>query len=337
MYADYISPSAQPFPPASQPQHDLSSPSVDEIAESVPESLLLPSPLTFTVSPGHPDDKILRAPTQSTIYSTAKPKAQHAKAAVRETVQRIEDVTTLEASDRAEVQITSQEQDLNAAGILVEAAREQHPILPTLEPANSPVIANASLRYTRKCPVPSCPYHLDRGFWSKTEKNNHIMTHFEGQIGFATNDIRCSLPWPSFIEDPENFFPKIEILKRRVGKHFIWYRYGGGFEDSTCHICLRSLDTFSYVEHLDDCIVHAVQAQALGTARPCSVLSCEHDPPRFRWGSGRNEPMVKHFVPSLGCGRCYTNQCQCPPIQQDKVKSSVDGFIRLWTELERDD
>ena len=295
----------------------------------------LPPHLAFTEPPGHADDNTLRAMGQSSRYSTAKSKAQHTKAAVRDAVQQVEDVSTLKASNRVEVQITPQEQDLNAAGILVEVAREQHPISPAQKFGNLSVIkggasdANASMQYTRKCPVTSCPYHLDRGFWSKMEKDNHIMTHFEGNIGFVTNENRHSLPWPNFIGDPENFFPKIEILKRRVRQYYIWYDYGGDPEDSTCVMCLRNFDLSGYVKHLDDCIVHAVQARALGTAQTCPILTCEHDPPKFPWGSSTNEPMVKHFVPSLGCSRCYTIQCQCPPMQQDKAKPSVDGVFRL--------
>ena len=336
MYANSVRPSAQSFDLPSRTQHALPSPSADTVVKSVTEMPLLPSHLDFTEPPGLTDDKTLGAMGQSSIYSTAKSKAQHTKAAVQEAVQRVEDVSTLKASDGTEVQITPQEQDLNAAGTLIEVAREQHPISPAQNLENLLVkkggasYANASTQYTRKCPVISCTYHLDRGFWSKTEKDNHRLTHFEGYIGLVTDENRYSLlPWPNFIEDPENFFHKIEILKRRVGQEFYWYGYGGDFIGLTCYMCLRNFDLSGYVKHLDDCIVHAVQAQALGTAPTCPVSTCEHDPPDFPWRSHTNEPTVKHFVPTLGCSRCYTIRCQCPPTQQEKANSSDDGFLRL--------
>ena len=228
MYADSVRPLAQLSPPASQRQHRLPSRSIDKFFENAPEAPLLPSPLVFTDPPDHAKDEPLRAAEQSSLHSPAKSRAQHTTAAVREAVQRDEDVSALEASDRAEVQNTPQEQDLNAAGILVEVAREQHPTSPAQKIGDLSVKkggtsdANASMEYTRKCPLPSCAYHLDRGFWSELEKNNHMMTHFEGQIAFIVGGGRFSLPWPNFIEDPENFFHEIEILKQRVRKHYIW-------------------------------------------------------------------------------------------------------------------
>ena len=276
---------------------------------------LLPSHLAFTEPTTHADDNALRAMGHSSRCSTAKSKTPHTKAAVREVVQRVEDVSTLEASHGTKFQVAL-EQDLNAAGILVEVAREQRPISPVRKSGSLSVV---ELQYTRKCPFTSCAYHLDRGFWSKKEKDHHIMTHFEGHIGFVTNGNRHSFPWPNFIEDPENFFPKIEILKRRVRQYYIWDGYGGDPEDSTCVKCLRTFDLSGYVRHLDDCIVHAVQAEALGTAQTCPVSTCQHDPPKLSWGPRINEPTVKHFVPSLGCSRCYAIQCQCPPMQLDEA------------------
>ena len=296
---------------------------------------LPPSHPESTKPPGHADDKTLRATGQSSRYSTAKSKAQNTKAAVREAVQRVEDVSTFNASDRAEVQITPQEQDLNVAGILVEFAKEQHPISPAQKNRNLPVTkggtsdTNASMQYTRKCLVTSCAYHLDRGFWSKKEKDHHIMTHFEGTIGFVTNANLYSLPWPNFIEDPQNYFLKIGILKRHVRQYstvFGWLEPS----DSTCHVCFRNFNLSGYVEHLDDCIVHAVQAQASAMAQACPVSTCEHDPPKFPRDSRTNEPMVKNFVPSLVCSRCYAFQCQCPypRTHQEKAKTSVLEFLR---------
>ena len=325
MYADHVRPPAQSFPPADRPRHDLPSSSTDKVVESVPEIPPLPPHRALTEIPGHADRNSLRA---------LKIHTKHVKDVMR--ISRIEDASALKASDRATCQIVPQEQDLDAAGILVEVAREQHPISPALDTGSlsvtktGPSDANASLQYTRKCPITSCAYHLDRGFWSNTEKNNHIMTHFEGQIGFVTNESRYSLPWPSYIEDPENFFPKIEILKRRLQQYFTWDGYDGDPEDSTCYICTRNFDRWGYVKHVDDCIVHAVQEQALGTAQACPASTCEHDPPKLPWGSGAAEPLVKRFVPSLGCGRCYTNQCQCRPMQQEKAKSSTDSLDDLW-------
>lgn len=286
---------------------------------------LLPSPLVFTEPPGQTDDSTLRAMGQSSRYSTAKSKAQYTKAAVREAVQRVDDVSTLKASNRAKSQIAPQEQDLSAARILFEVAREQHPTSTVRKSRNLAVIksitsdTNTSLHYTRKCPFASCAYHLDRGFWSKMEMDLHKMTHFEGHIGFVTNGNRHSLPWPSFFEDPANFFPKIEILKRRVRQYYIWHGYGGDPEDTTCVMCHCSFDLSGYVKHLGDCIAHASQVQALGTTQACPVSTCEHDPPELSWGPCTNDSMIKHFVPSLGCSRCYAIQCRCPLMQQTRL------------------
>ena len=334
MYADTVRPSGQSSPRASRRQHGLPSSSIDKFVESVPETPLLPSPV-FTNRPGHAKSKTLRAAGQSSLHSPAKSKAQHIKAVVRESVQRVEVISALEASDWAAVQNTPQEQDLNAAGILVEVAKEQHPISPAQKVGNLSVIrrgtpdANASMQYTRKCPLPSCAFHLDRGFWSKMEKDNHIITHFEGQIGFTIFGNRHSLPWPNFIEDPESYFHRIEIFKRRVGQYYILID-----PETQCHICLRKFDLSGYVEHLDDCVVQEVRAQALGTAQTCPVSTCEHDPPKISWGSRTDEPVVKHFVPSLGCSQCYQIQCQCPPIQREKSKSSEDEFMRSINDFE---
>ena len=179
--------------------------------------------------------------------------------------------------------------------------------------------ANASMEYSRKCPVSTCAYHVDIGPWLKAERNKHIITHFEGEIKFGTEEIGYSLPWPNFIEDPEQFFRKIEVLKRHVRKYYTWS--SGDSRVFECWNCFHKFDSSSFVEHLDDCVVNAVYIQASQMAQTCPVPSYDHDPIDFPPKSHMNRHMIKPYWPSLGCGRCYTDQCQCPPMQLAKNRS----------------
>ena len=99
-------------------------------------------------------------------------------------------------------------------------------------------------------------------------------------------------------------------------------------------ICFGDFRPSGYLEHLDECIVYAVQVQALGMGQPYPVPLCEHHPTRLPSRSSMDQHMIKPYWPSLGCGRCNTDQCQCPPMQQvenrslvNKCKQSLD-----WTQ-----
>ena len=283
---------------------------------------VLPPPPAFTVLPAYANNINLRALAQPSKDIAARPQVQHAKNVVRE------DVSVIQTRDRV-AQIAPQEQDWDAAGILVEVARKQHPISPAIDMGTISVKerraskASASMGYSRKCLVTTCSYHLDIGPWSKKEKDKHALTHFEGNIQFGTDKCRYSLPWPNFIEAPQEYFNKIRSLKYSIETLPEW-DLPVFSHDSRCLKCMIYFgDPSSYLEHLDDCIFYAVQVQALGMAQPCPVPICEHHPTRVPPRSSMDQYMIRPYLPSLGCGRCYTDQCQCPPVQQVEDRSLV--------------
>ena len=186
--------------------------------------------------------------------------------------------------------------------------------------------ASASMGYSRKCLVTTCSYHLDIGPWSKKEKDKHTMTHFEGNIEVGTDKGRYSLPWPKIIDSPEEYFSKIRIFRCSIELLHQWdvHDRSHDFRGLKCMICFGDFGPSGYLEHLDDCILYAVQVQALGMAQPCPVPICEHHPTRVPSRSSMVQYMIRPYLPSLGCGRCYTDQCQCPPVQQVEDRSLVN-------------
>ena len=234
-------------------------------------------------------------------------------------LRQTEDVPTAEASVETEDLITSQEQDPNAAGIPVEVAREQHPISEATDTETISVTksgasdGSAKNELLRKCPVTTCAYHLVIRPWPETpelksERNNHIMTHYEGKIEFGTNSFRYSLPWPKFVEDPEQFIHDLQILKRNVKKYVEDEEYVWIFSDEPirCFICDpdfgRYFDSTGYVEHLDDCIIHAVQVRASGAASACPMPLCDHYPVKAPSSPHENQQIIQPYWPLASTG-----------------------------------
>ena len=241
---------------------------------------LLPPQRLSTVLPANTNDINLRAMAQSSQQIPAQAKVPHAKDLVQDDVQRIAGFSAVKAPEGivwAPIPAIAQEQDINAAEILAEVAREQH-LIPSARGSGTMMVKtydasemDASIEYTGKCPITTCGWRFDRAIWLKTDRDNHIITHFEGNIMFGTDEILCSLPWPNFIEDPDHFFHKIELLKRQVQMYYMWALRDS--RDIKCWVCSRNFGVSTYVDHLNDCIVHAVQIQALGNAP-----SRDHDP-----------------------------------------------------------
>lgn len=303
--ADSPRPSVQSFPVAGQAQYGFPSPNRGKAAQKHLEMPLLTPHPTFTVLPANAKNINRRALAQSSRFIAAHSKAQYAKYVLREDLQRAEDFSTVATSDGVEPQIAPQAEELHAAEILMGVAREQDPISPAID-TESILVKNcdasntdARIIHTRRCPVFTCPYHVDIGPWPKSEKDKHIMTHFDGDIKFDTDKGGYSLPWPSFFEAPEEYFYKVEGLKYSIQNHRWWALHGSGH--LTCWMCLHGFDPSGYVEHLDDCIVHVVQRQASELAQEASRSTV-------------NRHIINSSLPSLGCGQCYTDRCQCPPM-----------------------
>ncbi len=309
--------SAQAYSCAGGPQYgDYSSfPSKDKAV--LQEKDVLPNP---QVSPAHADSSNPRAPAQSSRYIAAQSKAQETNAAVREDGQQFRDVSVARARNQYESEIVPEEQDLDAAGILFQVARKQHPTSSSMDTRS--ILGKecdapgtyAMMGYPQKCPITTCPDHDDKSFWRKTERDKHVITHFEGNIKFNTNNGLYSLRWPSFSESPATYFQDIKKVKRTIQNYNQW-----DLHDVQCLICCYNFTRSGYVDHLEDCIVHTVELHAQGFR----ALSWDYfiiDPPLKHH---RDQPTIKHYWPSLGCGWCYTDLCQCPPMQQ-MTERSVD-------------
>lgn len=318
--ADSPRPSLQSVPVAGQAQYGSPSPNRGKAAQKPLEMEPLPLHPTVTVLPVNAKSINRRALAQSSRFMAAQSKARNAKyVLLRENLQRAENSGTVATSDRAEFQVAPQAEELHAAEILMGVAREKDLIPPAIDTESMLVkkrdVSNTDARiiYTRKCPVTTCPYHVDIGLWTKGEKDKHIMTHFDGNIKFDIDDHRYSLPWPSFFEGPEKFFSKVESLKRSIQNHSL--RFSHGYGRFMCWMCLHGFDPSGYVEHLDHCIVHVVQRQASGTAQATSVPFCDSPRTGDSSRSTKNQHIVTSYWPSLGCGQCYTDRCQCPPMR----------------------
>ena len=120
---------------------------------------------------------------------------------------------------------------------------KQHPTSSSMDPRNilgkkcDAFGTDALIGYPRKCPVTTCPDHDDRSLWPKTEKNKHIMTFFEGNITFSTNNGLYSLRWPSFVKNPATYFHNIKILKHTIKNY-----NQGDLHDVQCWICCRNFN-----------------------------------------------------------------------------------------------
>lgn len=288
--------SVQPSPYADQPQYGASLPVKDKAAQKNLELPLVPHLPAFTVLPAHADDINLRALAQSSRYIAAQAKARETKDIVRDDVQQIGDGNKMPAQDQSNPHFIVEGQDLDAVEILAKAANEQH-LISTATHAETMSVdtgdeteAEAVMEYSQKCPVTTCEYH-HKGFSLKVERDKHTMTQFQG-------DVRCSI-WSScgsssdysntYLNNVEHLRNHIRIFYGRVPlTHHITATL-------KCWICHRSFLQPAYLEHLDDCILHAVELEASEKAGTCPVPYCVHHHKDFSSKYQREQHVIQHY------------------------------------------
>ena len=192
---------------------------------------------------------------------------------VRGNVQQIGDVfgniNVRQPQHGSKSPITPEEQDWDAAETLVEVAKEQHRVSTAMDAEAISVDsggesdAGASIEYSWKCPFVTCEYNVI-GFSLKIQRDEHTRTHIKGNLkslkcGFWS--CRCaSIGKP---KNPKFYFDDVEQLKNHVHKHHHGVLCLVG--NVLCNMCLRNFNDneLSYIEHLDDCVLHALEAVAL--------------------------------------------------------------------------
>ena len=271
--ADLARSSVLPSPNANDLQHEVQVTVRDKAAYKVSKTALPPHLPAITILPAHPIDINHRALAQSKRYIAAQSRVRETSNSVRIDVQGLEDVTgdvsLIPARNSLESQSTSEGQDLDAAGILLAVAQEQRAITttPGTEDMSVAIVDEPEESYIFNsswiCPVSTCTDHHKR-FSSKLEWGRHTRTHFEG-MGCGHSDCHWSI---STFKDLDCLVAHTKLGHRLAsedtGKHF------------KCQSCFYNLSQSDYLDHLDDCIVHMVEREASGKARPCPVSSCDH-------------------------------------------------------------
>ncbi|KAI7973050.1 hypothetical protein EIK77_004327 [Talaromyces pinophilus] len=144
-----------------------------------------------------------------------------------------------------------------------------------------------------KCPIVNCEYHI-KGFARKNDRNRHTLTHYKGQMvcGFCPNAGLAA----------EKIFNRADVFKRHlisihgVGQTEFNYRKRSpisssmeqqkplpGYSEDATGKCSTCSTTFSnaqdFYEHLDDCILRAVQqeepSEAINQKRLAEVANDE--------------------------------------------------------------
>ena len=192
---------------------------------------------------------------------------------MRRDVQQEEDVDVVLAQNGFESRITPEWEDLDAAGILFGFAKDQHAIFTAKDngtiPANTDnkIEADGTMAYPQNCPVATCEYHR-KGFPLKPERDEHVMTHFEG--GIKCGSEKCRLAnFEVRLAYFEVHFAKTEQLRNHLHIYHPW-----DTDHFKCGSCYRNLSKSAYLTHLEDCIVHAVELEASGRAQQLHVLEC---------------------------------------------------------------
>lgn len=281
----------------------------------LPEIPLQPHRPAFIVLPAHADEFNLRALAQSSRYIAAQSKAQEAKDVVRDNLQQVGGVSVIQARDGSQSRITPEEQDRDVAEILVEVAREQHPASTVMDTETNSVNtggepeADASMEYSRKCPVTTCEFHR-KGFPRKGERDKHTMTHFDGP--FKCSSELCDRSYSSEI------FDNVEDLRHHV-RGSTHHSSFCEFKRFKCCVCTRVFDRSAYLEHLNDCIVHTVELEASGRARACPMPFCDHHLMDFPSKYLRGQHLIQHYSET----RKLRYPC-CDDLQ--RYCSSVDEF-----------
>ncbi len=265
-----------------------------------------------------------RALARSSSYNDTHPKAQDLKGHVRMESHQDRDVSIVPKSNGFAPKIGPEQPDLDVTDILIKVAREQDLIIlakdtgALLAEELGASKANADRERSRKCPVPTCPYHNDIRPWLKIEKDEHIMTHFEGDIKFSTKDCQYVLRWPSFVEAPHVYFHRIKLLKDAIRDAHWWSLEGS--RDFKCLLCSSEHILSGYLNHLDGCIVRTIRLQASELAQ-----KLRSSPGNRNLNASSSEEMdyqkPKDHWPFLGCGWCYTVRCQCPQMQHVMQRS----------------
>ena len=292
--ADYVRPPTQALSCADQPQYGSPFPMKRMAPHEFSQTPSLPHLPPFTVFPADANRINLRALAQSNRYTTTQLKAQETKDIGPSDVLKIGDASVTQAPDGFEFRSVPAKQDLDAAGILFEVAKEQEPISAALNtgiiPANTggEFDADASMDCSQKCPVTSCEYH-DKGFSTKVERDKHTMTHFEGAF-------RCS--WCI-----DYHLTSLKLLDDHMHKHHkMRLRYFDWMVE--CCICHQLFRSSRYAEHLDDCMVHAVELEASGKYGRCPVTHCGHFHGDFPSKQHKAQHMMCHYWAKVNCRWC---------------------------------
>ena len=229
-----------------------------------------------------------RALAQVETYPTANPVGQNNNRILQADLVNDVDASNPVAREENTHCAAPKEQVLNAAGILFDAAKEQDPITPTIdtEPASGSMDdkpdADSRTAYAQNCPVTDCWYH-DNTFSSKAQRDMHVTLHYEGEHKCNECNIKNGM---------EGRFVSAGYFKLHVRKHHMTFGFW-------CQICLQLFSGSGFVEHLNDCIVHAVELEASGRARGCSLFACDHYLVDFPSKQDREQHMMGHLWPSL--------------------------------------
>lgn len=245
------------LPYADPPQFDPLIPAKDKTSQEGLETPLLPHLPAFTVMPAHAHSTNPRALAQSTRYIATQSKVQKIKDTVQRNVQQVEDVDVVLTQDGFENRPNPEGEDLYAARILFGFSKDQHAIFAANDTGTIPVNTNneieadGTIEHPQKCPVTNCKYHR-KGFPLKTERDEHVIQHFEGVIkcGFAY----C---WYNEIVDyGVHIFANVEQLRDHV---HIWHSIDN---KSTCPSCDSYFSKSEYLKHIENCIIHKVELEA---------------------------------------------------------------------------
>lgn len=321
--AKYARPSVPASTQADRSQDGSLSLINDKAAHKASEIPLTPHLSVFSALPAHANKTNIRALAQSKRYTAAHSKAPNSKQNVRDVVQPVGDVNIGPATDSREHQTVVEDQDLDAAGILVEVAEKQRPppqasvvtdVGRTPIGTTSELEASASADFLHKGPVITCEYHHKSSL--KAVMDRHTMRHFKGIIA-------CGYELCDFLSD----FRNVQTLRSHIQHSHVlndWFK---------CNLCFWDLSKKNYLEHLGDCILRTVELQNPAKAEGDAALfrnSHRKDSP----GASRSSLSVTAFDPFSGYSEyCSTGMISPPP---DIFSAAYDPFSNLpedWNPL----
>lgn len=243
----------------------------------------------------------LRAPAQSSRYIAARLKGQETKDVMRDDIPQVEDVEVVSACHDPGSPTIAEEQDADAAEILVKAAQKQHATCTPPDIGKIPIntsdnpAAGASMDYPHKCPVISCR----KGFWLKAERDRHTMEHFEG-------DILCGMESCRLGKFTCPRFSNLEDLAIHVYSHHFYDISSSRSSYYRCSICFGNFaHREPYMDHFVKCIIHTVELEASGRAQACPVSFCDHHSREFPSEYHRDLHMKQHHRTLFDCNWCH--------------------------------